>query len=165
VPIRPELRKFYGREWRTITRPYILARAGDRCENCRKPNHAIIETCSGSAIAAGALARFMFWRLPLRILQPACPHGKGSAWHDHNGRELANVVSIADDPKSPIRGASRVVEVVLTVAHLNHVAGDDREENLAAWCQWCHLTYDLDQHRETRATRKDAARPLFAAAG
>lgn len=32
--------------------------------------------------------------------------------------------------------------VVLTVAHLNHTPMDCREENLRAWCQRCHLTYD-----------------------
>jgi HNH endonuclease len=79
-----------------------------------------------------------------------------------SGRELDKVVSITDDPRSPIRGASRVIEVVLTVAHLNHVAGDDRDENLAALCQYCHLMHDAEQHRESRATRKDSARPLLA---
>lgn len=46
-------------------------------------------------------------------------------------------------------------------AHLNHVSGDDRDENLKALCQWCHLQYDKLQHHETRATRKDSARPLL----
>lgn len=56
-----------------------------------------------------------------------------------------------------------MVQVVCTVAHLNHVAGDDREENLAFLCQWCHLHYDAAHHHETRGARKDAARPLLAA--
>ncbi len=55
----------------------------------------------------------------------------------------------------------RFVRVALTVAHLNHIAGDDRDENLKALCQWCHLNYDLGHHHETRAARKDAARPLL----
>jgi hypothetical protein len=54
------------------------------------------------------------------------------------------------------------VGIVLTVAHLNHVAGDDRDENLKALCQWCHLNYDRQHHAETRSIRKDAARPLLA---
>jgi len=32
--------------------------------------------------------------------------------------------------------------VVLTVAHLNQIPEDCREENLAALCQRCHLRYD-----------------------
>ena len=32
--------------------------------------------------------------------------------------------------------------VVLTIAHLNHDTTDSRPENLRAWCQRCHNTYD-----------------------
>lgn len=32
--------------------------------------------------------------------------------------------------------------VVLTIAHLNHDTRDSRPENLKAWCQRCHNTYD-----------------------
>jgi hypothetical protein len=61
-----------------------------------------------------------------------------------------------------IDGPLRVVRIVLTVAHLNHDPRDNREENLKALCQWCHLNYDKLHHAETRAVRKDAARPLLA---
>lgn len=56
----------------------------------------------------------------------------------------------------PLRGdyPEKVVKIVLTIAHLNHVAGDNREENLAALCQRCHLRLDRDQHAASaRATR------------
>jgi len=53
------------------------------------------------------------------------------------------------------------VLIVLTIAHLNHIPGDDRDENLLALCQWCHLNYDKLHHKETRSERKDAARPLL----
>lgn len=36
VPVRPELRKFYGYHWRYVIRPRILARAGGRCEKCKR---------------------------------------------------------------------------------------------------------------------------------
>jgi hypothetical protein len=39
MPIRPELRKFYGATWRTVTRPRILKRAGNCCEQCKVPNN------------------------------------------------------------------------------------------------------------------------------
>lgn len=51
--------------------------------------------------------------------------------------------------------------VVLTVAHLNHMSGDDRDENLRCWCARCHLVYDTAYHRLTRSQRKDAGRPLL----
>ncbi|MES2135770.1 MAG: hypothetical protein V4502_01750 [Pseudomonadota bacterium] len=59
-----------------------------------------------------------------------------------------------------VYGSKRVL-VQCGVAHLNHIAGDDRDENLKALCQWCHLNHDKLHHHETRAARKDAARPLL----
>jgi len=40
--------------------------------------------------------------------------------------------------------------VVLTVAHLNHDEKDNREENLAAFCQRCHLKYDAADNAQRR---------------
>jgi len=54
----------------------------------------------------------------------------------------------------------REVRIVLTIAHLNHKAGDDRDENLKALCQWCHLNFDAPHHKWTRSIRKDKARPM-----
>ena len=55
----------------------------------------------------------------------------------------------------------RIIRVVLSVVHLNHVSGEDDDDNLKALCQWCHLNHDKGHHAETRAIRKDAARPLL----
>jgi len=38
MPIRPELRTFYGREWRDEIRPAALVRAGYECERCALPD-------------------------------------------------------------------------------------------------------------------------------
>jgi len=46
----------------------------------------------------------------------------------------------------PITGS----KVVLTVAHLNHVKSDVREENLKALCQRCHLNHDRNRHIHSR---------------
>lgn len=44
--------------------------------------------------------------------------------------------------------------VVLTIAHLDHTPEHSQPENLRAWCQRCHLTYDALHHAETaRQTR------------
>jgi len=49
-------------------------------------------------------------------------------------------------------------KIVLTVAHLNHIEMDVRDENLKALCQRCHLRYDIDHHqvnaRKTRRAKK-----------
>jgi 5-methylcytosine-specific restriction endonuclease McrA len=47
--------------------------------------------------------------------------------------------------------------VMLTVAHLNHDTTDNREENLKALCQKCHLGHDAKYHAQNAAktrTRK-----------
>lgn len=53
---------------------------------------------------------------------------------------------------------------MLTVEYLNHDTTDNRDENLAALCQRCHLKYDHAHHmanaRKTRQARK-AVRELF----
>lgn len=142
MPIRADLRHFYGREWRLVVRPRILARAENRCEQCGVPNHTEVTRVLGFWLEEGAswaLGTFRRWKTP-----------KGADWYEGHGDPL---------------GRRRRVRIVLTVAHLNHKSGDDRDENLRAWCQWCHLHHDVVHHAETRATRKDAARPLLREAG
>ena len=137
MPIPPELRHFYGPEWRNVIRPRILERAGHQCENCGKPNHAEIRTKTGKGR--------MFWR-PLKSL----------TWRNEEGwvltpEELALAINLP----------TRVIRVVIVPAHLNHTPGDDRDENLRAMCQWCHLRHDRGQHRQTFIRHRDDKRTLL----
>ena len=43
---------------------------------------------------------------------------------------------------------------VLTVAHINHVEADCRQENLVAACSVCHLKYDAERKRWQRLAKK-----------
>jgi 5-methylcytosine-specific restriction endonuclease McrA len=142
MPIRPELRHFYrGPEWEA-TRKRILQRAGDKCEQCGKPNHAAAYTvCTGTE---------MYWSLV-----------GSSRWYSHRGtliptRFMMRHLVRMKHPRPPRR-----IYVILTVAHLDHTPGHDDDANLRAWCQWCHLHHDQPHHAETRAARKDLARPLL----
>lgn len=36
MPIAPEFKPLYGHQWRTVTRPRIIQRAGGRCERCKR---------------------------------------------------------------------------------------------------------------------------------
>jgi len=142
MPIRPDLRHLYGREWQREIRPRILARDKNRCKFCGKPNHTHVRQVVDRA-------RRLMW------------------WFDTKAHAI-----ILRDHKYGIAGVleelprldSYEVRCVLTIAHLNHDPTDNRAENLAALCQWCHLHHDLTQHAETRAARKDAARPILTAA-
>ena len=47
--------------------------------------------------------------------------------------------------------------VILTVAHLNHDPADNREENLKALCQSCHLEIDRADNKNRRRFGKEYA--------
>ena len=58
----------------------------------------------------------------------------------------------------------RVIEIVLTIAHLDHTPENCAPENLRALCQRCHLRFDAKHHqRNAYATRRKdkAAGDLF----
>lgn len=139
MPIRPEFRKYYGAEWHNTIRPRVLARAGNKCQQCGKPNHSF--------------AYVYCEKVNGRTTQYWVGEGR-SVWRDSRGVALPR-------SKWPAPGLPRKIRVTLQVAHLNHVPGDDRDENLRALCGWCHLHWDAAEHRDTRAGRKDQMRPLL----
>jgi hypothetical protein len=106
MPIRPEEKARYPKDWPAISRR-IRDRAGNQCEG-----------------------------------SPAYPDCRAANGEPH-----------------PVT-ASRVV---LTVAHLDHTPEHCDDDNLKAWCQRCHLTYDREHHANTRRRRRAAA-GLFEAA-
>lgn len=113
MPIPRELRKFYGHRWRTVTRPRILARAGNACERCaRRPG-----------LPAIGRSRKV-WGVPSKV-------------------EPLDIAHLVIPPGQP---------------------GHDDDDNLAALCRQCHRTHDYKawaaKCHETRAARKDAARPI-----
>jgi hypothetical protein len=159
MPIRAELKHFYGKEWRTVTRPRILERAGNCCERCKKPNGARVETYSQFPRGFMLERKYQMWyRVP-----GAFP---GGYWIDHTGKpdpsfDTAGAAWAHQFIHGGSYPAARWIRVVLAIAHLNHQAGDDRDENLAALCQWCHLIHDRDNHHQTRGARKDVSRPML----
>lgn len=67
----------------------------------------------------------------------------------------------ANGQPNPITGST----VVLTVAHLNHQPEDNRDDNLAALCQRCHLNYDRHIHihnRQQNSARRERERQIAA---
>lgn len=90
MPIRPENRDRYPKNWKTLSLQ-IRERAGWRCEG-----------------------------------SPAFPDCRAENGKPH-----------------PVTGS----KVVLTVAHLDHQPENCADENLRAWCQRCHNTYDAPMRR------------------
>lgn len=136
MPIRPENRARYPKDWQSISAS-IRARAGHRCEwdGCRARQYSVGRWHQGQ----GGI-----WRW-----QPL--------WGDNdNPRTFGEARQVAaeiyyDDPEG-----GKPIVIVLTVAHLNHQPEDCRPENLAAWCQRHHLAYDQEHHRATaQRTRRE----------
>lgn len=129
MPIRAELRHLYrGPAWRAI-RKRILARAGNRCERCRKPNSAKLKVT------------------------------RGGIWYDDEHSGWANDRGEISGFHYPgVTGRSvYVIRCVLTIAHLDHNPENNVDDNLQALCQHCHLQHDWNFHhanaRRTRAAR------------
>ena len=144
MPIRRDLRHFYRTQaWRALV-ALLKKRSGNRCEWCGKPNGKEVWTRTGG----GA----MWWR--------KC--GRDLTWRDHQAQI---VTPYAAEWQDAVKHRLRRIRVVCTGAHLNHQPGDDRPENAAYLCQWCHLHFDLGHHvvnsRQTRKLHKDQARPLL----
>lgn len=57
----------------------------------------------------------------------------------------------------------KFIQIILTIAHLNHEPMDCRPENLKALCQRCHLNYDRNRHILNRkyGKRKDQIKINF----
>lgn len=150
MPIRFEWRHFYrGPAWKEV-RARILARAGNCCERCGAPNRTEVLRVFGWWTPPGLKAHLVWsngtingeWIIPLtwRVAGP-----KGIVYHR------------AYFPSARREYSGHWVSIVLTVAHLNHNPADNRDENLLALCQYCHLTNDSRFHHATRR-RTEAAR-------
>lgn len=139
MPIRPENRRRYPRDWQQI-RARILERAGHRCEWCGVPNYA-----AGYRDATG---RFR----PTAGNQAHDAAGAGELSY-RDAAELVRHNNEWCDGFGP--NGERGIVIVLTIAHLDHTLESDDPERLRALCQRCHLTYDAKQHTQTaRATRE-----------
>lgn len=134
MPIRPENRHRYPLAWPAI-RAAILARAGDRCEQCHAPNRTRIARGAGPDAGTYMLA-------------------SADVYDAQTGRHLGQC-------RHSDYTLARVVTVVLTIAHLDHIPEHCDPSNLRAMCQRCHLAYDAQHHRETaQATRRARSRNL-----
>ena len=124
MPIRRDLLALYPPDWRELSDHVRFVRASGRCEACRRP-HGQSVTCLPDGRWCDAGNRVWITALGLPTRRPA------------------NVELLR----------ARVTNVVLSTAHLDHDPTNRDEANLAAWCQRCHLAYDLPHHRLQRWLR------------
>lgn len=131
MPIRPENKDRYPKDWPAISRR-VRDRAGNKCEDCGVPNYEY-----------GGRAPDGSWHksrpLGEKLLKLEWP-------------QPGDVAMCMGWPE-PLR----IVRIILTVAHLNHTPEDCSDENLKAWCQRCHNRYDAAERRKGIKQRKHAA--------
>lgn len=135
MPIKPENRARYPKNWRTEIVPAVRARSGGRCE------------CLGECgIQHGPYAHSRCLRI--------------NGEFGYRDKRTDEWVQLAEDASrldmrtevAHILDGERVVKVVLTVAHLNHRPEDCDMGNLKDMCQRCHNRYDK-VHRVGNAQR------------
>ncbi len=132
MPIKPENADRYPPDWPQI-RERVLIRARSRCEECGAINYAW-----GWRDAAGK-----FHQVPKRPIRDAWPRDE---------RFTRKPPFILHSDQGPLK----IIEIVLTIAHLDHTPENCAPENLRAWCQRCHLAYDHPHHLQTAyATRRE----------
>lgn len=125
MPIKPENKARYPKDWKQI-RERILERANNCCETCSAPNHAYIER--------GAAKDYGTYK-----------NEDGKVFCADTGKYLG-MARISE------YNGKAFIQVVLTIAHLDHTPENNDEANLKALCQRCHLKYDA-QHHQINAAR------------
>jgi len=125
MPIRPENKHRYPDNWTEI-REQRLQQANNRCENCGVINHAW-----GYRDENGDFCQL--------VRSDLMAEGYTKTPFDY----------ITDEGKQV-----KVIEIVLTIAHLDHTPENNGPENLRAWCQKCHLDYDSVHHQQQRALNR-----------
>ena len=131
MPIRPENRARYPKDWPEISQR-IRTRAGNRCEFCGVQNHQL------------GIWTEDRWHV-------AHPKGNGRGdWPNTRGEDFPCYHGDHIVWRRP-------VEIVLTVAHLDHMPENCADENLKALCQRCHNNYDAPMRRAGIKARKLAA--------
>jgi hypothetical protein len=117
----------YPSDWKEIS-ARIRAREGNKCKRCLAPNGEKVWRWGDEWVPFSRHTPDP-WNLPRETLTLG---GAGESY------------------------LYRAVKIVLTVAHLNHDISDNRDENLAALCQHCHLRHDAKHHAKNAAkTRRN----------
>ena len=135
MPIPSRYRGFYPIDWPQLSRVIRFERAAGACEQCGRPHGRTIHHLRDG-----------------RWFDPDRGH-----WRDGRGRRVRVEMPGAFD-------RIRATRVYLATAHRNHDTADNAPDNLAAWCQRCHMLHDRPEHaRRRRITilRRRALGDLF----
>ena len=132
MPIRPENKERYPKNWRSEIVPRIRARSGNRCEctgQCGQQHGPDVD---------GRCLRH---------------HGEVGWWTDDRVPCLQPYRPLFD-------GDKKIVTIVLTCMHLDHQPENCADDNLLHACQKCHNRYDAPERRKGIKARARASRAI-----
>lgn len=111
----------YPSNWKTEIVPFVINRAGNKCEECGIGNGDIATSIPMKVCIDGKYKIKRFW--------------------------VTNESDIVRMKKFSLGGEVKTITVVLTIAHLDHDEEnhDVSYDRLSAMCQYCHLNYDAKE--------------------
>jgi len=125
----------YPVNWKTEIRPAILERAEYKCEECSVGNKLWGYRDRNGHFYSSQIIEDML---------------------DNCGRDLFD--DVLSNCFDKLGNPTKPIQIVLTIAHLDHNAMNNDPSNLRALCQRCHLKKDQALHqknsRETRDKKK-----------
>ena len=119
----------YPPNWLTKIRPRILNRAENRCEQCKVENYAWI--------VRGFIDEV-----------PVYQYEEGDVYNAITGEYITEMTL------GWFEKAGKLIQVVLTIAHLDHDITHSEDSNLKALCQKCHNNYDRKNRNKNIRVRK-----------
>ncbi|GAB3881412.1 hypothetical protein [Spirosoma agri] len=126
MPITPDNKARYPRDWKQISQRIRTQRAGNKCEVC------------------GLLNGSRGWRT------------KDGTFYSVEGFAGEAISPLHEDELCKLVGKRNPITIVLTVAHLDHTPENCADDNLKAMCQQCHNRYDMSHRQaNARKTRLD----------
>ena len=132
MPIKPENKKLYPKNWKQI-RNSILERAENMCEGrIQRGKHTV----------------------------PCCCKNNSIGYRDKDGNFIE--LDGYSDFECAENDGEKIIQIVLTIAHLDHDPTNNKPSNLRALCQKCHNKHDGPHRAETR--RKSKVLPLLSGA-
>lgn len=136
MPIKPENKNKYPKNWKQISEDIRFNRAKNKCEVCGIKNYSvgyrdelgkfnptygnIVHDLAGNGLSYPLLNKLTY----------------------KEAKEIADVCNDIDDEYN-------YIVIVLTVAHLDHNPENCDYSNLKAMCQKCHNNYDKNHRKET----------------
>lgn len=136
MPIKPENKALYPKNWKEISHFIIHERAKNKCEVCGVNNHAV-----GYRDGNGDFV------MPDRGNDRDYYAGLGLSAVTKKMLTYKNAVMMAEIANDYYNSGFKYIVIVLTTAHLDHNPENCDYSNLKAMCQKCHNNYDR-KHRD-----------------